>query len=67
MTKAISKQNELKQTLIDSKSQNNIDSLKEIESIFILTLLDYFDIELDRESIKEEIYAYYYKRNQRTE
>src|SRR5699024_4702385 len=40
MTNATSTQNELIQAIIDSKSQNNIDSLKEIESIFILTSLD---------------------------
>nr|WP_263313250.1 hypothetical protein [Mammaliicoccus sp. Marseille-Q6498] len=60
MTKAISKQNELKQSIKDDASTNVSESIKEIESIFIITLLDYYEISLDKDNIKNEIYAYYY-------
>ncbi|GGI39858.1 hypothetical protein [Mammaliicoccus stepanovicii] len=59
MTKAISKQNELKETLKSDSSEQYVESQKEIESIFIITLLDYYEINLDKDNIKNEIYAYY--------
>ncbi|GGH97629.1 MULTISPECIES: hypothetical protein [Mammaliicoccus] len=60
MTKAISKQNELKQTLASDKTNANSNMIKEIESIYITTLIDYYDINMDKEKLKDEIYAYYY-------
>ncbi|WP_239710267.1 MULTISPECIES: hypothetical protein [unclassified Mammaliicoccus] len=60
MTKAISKQNELKQTLANENMTLNSTKIKEIESIFITTLIDYYEINMDKEQLKDDIYAYYY-------
>ncbi|UXU82631.1 hypothetical protein MUA77_07260 [Mammaliicoccus sciuri] len=60
MTQAISKQNELKQTLAHDKINQDIAIIKEIESIFITTVIDYYKINMDKEILKEKIYAYYY-------
>lgn len=60
MTQAISKQNELKQTLAHDKINQDTAIIKEIESIFITTLIDYYKINMDKEILKDQIYAYYY-------
>ncbi|MEB8374133.1 hypothetical protein NGG52_08235 [Mammaliicoccus sciuri] len=60
MTQAISKQNELKQTLAHDKINQDTAITKEIESIFITTLIDYYKINMDKETLKDQIYAYYY-------
>lgn len=60
MTQAISKQNELKQTLAHDKINQDKAIIKEIESIFITTLIDYYKINMDKETLKDQIYAYYY-------
>ncbi|PTE33396.1 hypothetical protein BUY94_07225, partial [Mammaliicoccus fleurettii] len=60
MTKAISKQNELKQTLANENMTLDSTKIKEIESIFITTLIDYYEINMDKEQLKDDIYAYYY-------
>lgn len=60
MTQAISKQNELKQTLAHDKINQDTAIIKEIESIFITTLIDYYKINMDKENLKDQIYAYYY-------
>ncbi|KTT87010.1 hypothetical protein RSA37_07450 [Mammaliicoccus sciuri] len=60
MTQAISKQNELKQTLAHDKINQDTAIIKEIESIFITTLIDYYKINMDKETLKDQIYAYYY-------
>ncbi|MCJ1779050.1 hypothetical protein [Mammaliicoccus sciuri] len=60
MTQAISKQNELKQTLAHDKINQDTTIIKEIESIFITTVIDYYKINMDKEILKEKIYAYYY-------
>ncbi|MFY2152198.1 hypothetical protein ACOSZA_04540 [Mammaliicoccus sciuri] len=60
MTQAISKQNELKQTLAHDKINQDTDIIKEIESIFITTVIDYYKINMDKETLKDQIYAYYY-------
>lgn len=60
MTQAISKQNELKQTLAHDKINHDTAIIKEIESIFITTLIDYYKINMDKENLKDQIYAYYY-------
>ncbi|MBL0846127.1 hypothetical protein JJQ58_02510 [Mammaliicoccus fleurettii] len=60
MTKAISKQNELKQTLANENMTLDSKKIKEIESIFITTLIDYYEINMDKEQLKDDIYAYYY-------
>ncbi|MCY1047954.1 hypothetical protein [Mammaliicoccus sciuri] len=60
MTQAISKQNELKQTLAHDKINQVTAIIKEIESIFITTLIDYYKINMDKETLKDQIYAYYY-------
>lgn len=60
MTKAISKQNELKQTIANETMTFDSTILKEIESIFITTLIDYYEINMDKEQLKDDIYAYYY-------
>ncbi|UXV30872.1 hypothetical protein PYH58_06945 [Mammaliicoccus sciuri] len=60
MTQAISKQNELKQTLAHDKINQDTAIIKEIESIFITTVIDYYKINMDKEILKEKIYAYYY-------
>lgn len=61
MTKAISKQNELKIDLKNSTNAENIELIKDIESIFIITLIDYYKINLDKSMIKDDIYAYLIK------
>lgn len=60
MTQAISKQNELKQTLAHDKINQDTAIIKEIESIFITTVIDYYKINMDKENLKDQIYAYYY-------
>ncbi|WP_425255641.1 hypothetical protein [Mammaliicoccus sciuri] len=60
MTQAISKQNELKQTLAHDKINQDTAIIKEIESIFITTVIDYYQINMDKETLKDQIYAYYY-------
>ncbi len=60
MTQAISKQNELKQTLAHDKINQDTAIIKEIESIFITTVIDYYKINMDKETLKDQIYAYYY-------
>ncbi|MEB6057633.1 hypothetical protein MXE81_04730 [Mammaliicoccus sciuri] len=60
MTQAISKQSELKQTLAHDKINQDTAIIKEIESIFITTLIDYYKINMDKETLKDQIYAYYY-------
>ncbi|MFI3377089.1 hypothetical protein [Mammaliicoccus sciuri] len=60
MTQAISKQNELKQTLVHDKINQDTAIIKEIESIFITTVIDYYKINMDKETLKDQIYAYYY-------
>ena len=60
MTQAISKQNELKKTLAHDKINQDTAIIKEIESIFITTLIDYYKINMDKETLKDQIYAYYY-------
>ncbi|MBO1208495.1 hypothetical protein [Mammaliicoccus sciuri] len=60
MTQAISKQNELKQTLAHDKINKDTAIIKEIESIFITTVIDYYKINMDKENLKDQIYAYYY-------
>lgn len=60
MTQAISKQNELKQTLANDKINQDTAIIKEIESIFITTVIDYYKINMDKETLKDQIYAYYY-------
>ena len=60
MTQAISKQNELKQTLAHDKINQDTAIIKEIESIFITTVIDYYKINMDKETLKNQIYAYYY-------
>lgn len=60
MTQAISKQNELKQTLAHDKINQDKAIIKEIESIFITTVIDYYKINMDKETLKDQIYAYYY-------
>ncbi|WP_239719526.1 MULTISPECIES: hypothetical protein [unclassified Mammaliicoccus] len=60
MTKAISKQNELKQILANENMTLDSTKIKEIESIFITTLIDYYEINMDKEQLKDDIYAYYY-------
>lgn len=60
MTQAISKQNELKQTLAHDKINQDTAIIKEIESIFITTVIDYYKINMDKETLKDRIYAYYY-------
>lgn len=60
MTQAISKQNELKQMLAHDKINQDTAIIKEIESIFITTVIDYYKINMDKETLKDQIYAYYY-------
>lgn len=59
MTQAISKQNELKQTLHHEIDIDKETLIKDIESIFIITMIDYYNIDLNKDQIKEEIFAHY--------
>ena len=52
MTQAISKQNELKQTLAHDKINQDTAIIKEIESIFITTVIDYYKINMDKRKLK---------------